>query len=556
MPEQLLDVAQAARLSPIRRRPPTLEERALGGLNQFLREALEMLGARFRSPRANLDHAIRPCQNLRLLSSDRGLRPHQEKDADDPMAPTAIGRSTAGPGLGARARPNKGASTANVPTDLAPSAATAPKAAEATLDAVPEGFAERLFLRSLRSAPLDRFALRALLKAQYLLGLALGQVLARMREAPEPLEAACAQVQAASLLNQLLREALDLLGGRFDKLPERRRPHYTPAQRFRILQLRHLAALNRDDTARLFRVSATTVARWEVEANPVSQTVGSTVTPTPPVRRYNDTVQHLVQTLARLGFGGYAKISQHLARDGWKVAKTSVRRYLRQPRQTGPPAPETKPRRPLTSRSPHHVWHLDLTLVEGFLRGAALSLATLLDSHSRMPLLWRLYESPPTAEQMVALVEDGFQACGRPRHLVVDKAGEFRATHFRERLDAWRVRLRYDSAQNHRANARLERFWLSLKTLLRLTPLPAEPGLSCGDIERDIERAMLYYAYLRPHDSLGGASPAEVYFALPPAHLDAVQPPRGRRGDPPVPAPAGVEFLDGDPRFPFLRKAA
>jgi hypothetical protein len=188
----------------------------------------------------------------------------------------------------------------------------------------------------------------------------------------------------------------------------------------------------------------------------VSQAVGSTVQARPPIRRYNDTVHHLTQSLAGLGFGGYSKISQHLARAGWKVAKTTVRRYLKQPRQPAS-APEAKPRRPLGARFPDHVWHLDITLVEGFLRGAPLSLATLLDSHSRMPLLWRLYDTATTAEQMVALVEDGFRACRKPRHLVVDKGGEFTATHFRERIGAWRVALRYDSAQNHRANARLAR---------------------------------------------------------------------------------------------------
>jgi transposase InsO family protein len=275
------------------------------------------------------------------------------------------------------------------------------------------------------------------------------------------------------------------------------------------------------------------------------------------VRRYNDTVQHLTQNLASLGFGGYKKISQHLARAGWKVAKTTVRRYLQRPHlspQTTTPG--ARPPRPLRTRFPHHIWHLDLTLVEGFLRGASVSLATLLDSHSRMPLLWRLYERHPNAQQMVALVDEGFAGFGRPRYLVVDKGGEFTATQFREQLDAWRVGLRYDSVPNHRANARLERFWRSLKQILRIRPLAPEPPLTTADLEHDIERALLYYAHLRPHEGLGGATPAEVYFAIQPAHLDAVQPPRGCRGDPPVPPPARVDFLDGDHRFPFLRKVA
>jgi hypothetical protein len=76
-----------------------------------------------------------------------------------------------------------------------------------------------------------------------------------------------------------------------------------------LLQLRHSAALSGEDSARIFRASTAAAARWEVEANPVSQAVGSLVEARPPVRRYNDTVHHLTRTLAGLGFGGYGKRS-------------------------------------------------------------------------------------------------------------------------------------------------------------------------------------------------------------------------------------------------------
>ncbi len=55
-----------------------------------------------------------------------------------------------------------------------------------------------------------------------------------------------------------------------------------------------------------------------------------------------------------------------------------------------------------------------------------------------------------------------------------------------------------------------------------------------------VAMALVYYAHFQPHAGLGGATPAEVYHNLEPAHLHAVQPPRGRRGDPPVPPPARV----------------
>jgi transposase InsO family protein len=171
-----------------------------------------------------------------------------------------------------------------------------------------------------------------------------------------------------------------------------------------------------------------------------------------------------------------------------------------------------------------------------------------------MPLAWSLFGQRHTADDITACADIALTHYGKPRYLVVDRDGAFTAHSFRDHIDAWRVSLRFCSADNHRANARLERFWRTLKHgLLRLRP-PAEP-LSVEELERDIARALHYYAHHRPHQGLGGATPAEIYFGHEPAHLKAVQPPRGRRGEPP-PCPLSVDYLDADRRFPFLRRAA
>ena len=405
-------------------------------------------------------------------------------------------------------------------------------------------------MRSLGKASLDKLALRALLKAHHLLGLALAHRLTEMRASDDPIKAAAAEIHTASLLAALLRDALALLGDRFDKLPERQRPHYTPTQRFRILRLKHLLALSQEDAARLFRVSVSTIARWEAMANPESRTIGSTVTPVPPVRRYSDTVHHLTQTLSGLGFGGYDLVARHLARAGWHVATSTVRRYVREPRFPDPqvPVPETATRA-VEARFTHHLWHIDSTLLPGLFGSAARSLTVVLDSFSRMPLVAVMRSAPSDAAAMVALVESAFTDLGTPRYLLADQGGEFVATVFRERIAAWGVALRFCSASHHRANSRLERFWLTLKQQLRVSRVSVPPSAV------EVQRALVYYAFHRPHQGLGGATPAEVYFGLPPAHLRAVQPPRGKRGDPPVRSPAAIDFLDGDERFPILRAA-
>lgn len=59
-----------------------------------------------------------------------------------------------------------------------------------------------------------------------------------------------------------------------------------------------------------------------------------------------------------------------------------------------------------------------------------------------------------------------------------------------------------------------------------------------------------------PHSGLQGATPADAYLGLDSPHIAAVQPPRGRRGDAPVPSPATLAHFEDDNRLPLLRKIA
>jgi len=79
--------------------------------------------------------------------------------------------------------------------------------------------------------------------------------------------------------------------------------------------------------------------------------------------------------------------------------------------------------------------------------------------------------------------------------------------------------------QVNASKAVIERFWRSLKEEL---PLNSDPPLTLGDLEGRLRVSLLHYAYLRPHQALLGAVPAEVYFRIRPAHERAVSPPRGR----------------------------
>lgn len=190
---------------------------------------------------------------------------------------------------------------------------------------------DRLFTAGIRAVP-NRMALSALRKATHLLSLAVAQHLVEARHPGDPLRAVQAKLDEKGLLLAMTELVLDIVAARWDKVPDRQRPHYTPGQRFQILRIKHLLVLSLEDCAKLFRISVSTVARWEAEmtVKPETKAIGTTVRPSPPVRRYADVVHHLVQAMDGLCFGGCRKAAAILARAGWKVAPETVRRYRRE----------------------------------------------------------------------------------------------------------------------------------------------------------------------------------------------------------------------------------
>src|ERR1039457_2449801 len=108
-------------------------------------------------------------------------------------------------------------------------------------------------------------ALPALLRATHLLGLALGSAFGRLRESGATAARLFERGEESALLLIMTREAAGILGARWDKVPERQRPHYPPEERFRILRIRSFLGLSQGETAAMFRVSVETIARWETE---------------------------------------------------------------------------------------------------------------------------------------------------------------------------------------------------------------------------------------------------------------------------------------------------
>jgi transposase InsO family protein len=292
-------------------------------------------------------------------------------------------------------------------------------------------------------------------------------------------------------------------------------------------------------------------------ADPERETVGSTVKPTPPVRRADDVVRSMIQAMARLGLGGQDLMARILARAGWRVSARSVGRYRKErpgPRPTSTDLDPIRPRRPVVARFVNHVWMMDVSQVKQFL-GPDLFMGAVFDAFSRAPLSLQVFPVKPAAKDMARLLRAAARAVGAPRYLITDRGREFTAALFRSAAQRHCAVQRFACHESLYATARLERIWRTLKETAGLYRLRLP--LTAQDLERRLELALLYYLSFRPHEGLRGATPGEAFIGCEPACLSAAEPPRGRRGEMGNPAPFRIDYLDPENRrFPILNPAA
>ncbi len=413
-----------------------------------------------------------------------------------------------------------------------------------------------LHLRSRVDDATEKLALRAALVAANLLGLAAGRFLRELRGRNDPLIEATALLKEAELRASVAWDIVDILGRRLHKIPDRHRPYYSPAHRLRILEIKNFLGWNREVAARLFRICPSTLSNWEKHADPDSKTVGSTVSPIPPITRLADVGRRLVQSMLRLGFGGEDLVAQALTRAGWKVSARSVRRIGRERERPGPVPPTSgvggRPKRPVVARFTNHVWMMDVSVVQALL-GGEFYLAAVFDAFSRAPLALSTYQHKPGASAMARLLRTAARTFGSASYLITDQGREFTGSLFAKTVARLGIVHRFGSTKNIFATARLERFW---RTLKQVSSLRLHPPLTIGDLERRLDVALTHYLCFRPHQGLLGATPAEAFLGLAPACRNAISPPRGRPGEGPPFAPFVIEFLDPEKRdLPFLKAA-
>jgi putative transposase len=379
----------------------------------------------------------------------------------------------------------------------------------------------------------------------------------------------------------MLREELRILGSRMQRIPPHKRPQYLSVERMAILELRAICGWNQAETARHFFVSDETIRAWHRRADD-----DSLLQTTTPVNRFPDFVRYATQQIKLFCPSlGKVKIAETLARAGVHIGKTTVGRILKEkPSDRTESTDNTGKCNRIVSKYPNHTWHADLTVVPiagGFWTNwipNSLSQRwpvcwwqlNVVDHFSRRCMGFAVFKIRPTSEQVTtALATMIKRENAKPKHIIVDQGSEFYCDHFKKTwCEELEILPRFGAVGKHGSIAVVERFHRTFKEILRLMTIPEEQT----EYEEEAQLIVDWYNEHRPHMTLDGKTPNEVYFSRPAASEQPRYEPRVRwprdspcakpqvdiKGEPGDPILLELDCLEGRRHLPIfnVRRAA
>jgi putative transposase len=282
---------------------------------------------------------------------------------------------------------------------------------------------------------------------------------------------------------------------------------------------------------------------------------------------------------------GKVKIAQTLCRAGLHLGTTTVGRILKEQPLPQPQEPPVSTGRVVAAKRPNHVWHVDFTIVP---TGSGLWtswlpfalpqrwpfcwwLAVIVDHFSRRVVSIGVFANRPDCRAVCAVLG---RAIGRantaPKYIICDRDSIFDCDAFRRWVKGKGIQPpRYGAVGKHGSIAVVERLIRTIKdesTRRTLVPLRREA------FRREILSYVDWYNEHRPHTTLDGRTPNEVYFGRRPANRTPRIEPRTRW---PRPSPCAkpqtlvagqpgdrfeleIKRLKGRPHLPIvtLRRAA
>jgi putative transposase len=216
-------------------------------------------------------------------------------------------------------------------------------------------------------------------------------------------------------------------------------------------------------------------------------------------------------------FFGSRKIAAQLRREGELVGRRHVRTLMR---KMGIRTLYRRPRTSIPARGatiyayllenvvierPNQVWASDLTylpMAHGFLY-----LMAILDIASRKVLAWRL-SNTMSADFCVEALEEALGKFGHPEIFNTDQGSQFTSEDWLAPLKARGVAISMDGKGRWIDNVFVERLWRSVK----YEDVYLHAYASGSEARQSLAKYFSFYNGRRVHESLGYATPDEVYF--------------------------------------------
>lgn len=213
---------------------------------------------------------------------------------------------------------------------------------------------------------------------------------------------------------------------------------------------------------------------------------------------------------------GARRIAAQLRREGLRVGRKRIKRYMREMgiQAICPPVNLSKRKlkesvypyllRGVRADHPDQVWGIDITYIR--LRHGWMYLVAVVDWYSRYVVAWELDQTM----EVSFVVRAVRKALGRSRPEIFnsDQGSQFTSPEYIGLLKEAEVRISMDGRGRATDNIFTERLWRSVKY--------EEVYLNDYDSPREARQRLgqylEYYNHGRPHQALGYRTPAEVYF--------------------------------------------
>ena len=214
---------------------------------------------------------------------------------------------------------------------------------------------------------------------------------------------------------------------------------------------------------------------------------------------------------------GSRQMARHLRREGytvgrkrvWLMAKMGLVPIYQRPRTTAPnPEHRIWPYllRDMIIGRPNQVWCTDITYLP--MRRGFLYLVAVMGWATRKVLSWRV-SNTMDVEFCIEALEEALGRYGHPEIFNTDQGSQFTSPRFTGVLQQAGVRISMDGRGRWMDNVLIERLWRSLKyECVHLHAFETGSELRAG-----LSRWISYYNVRRPHSTLAGRTPDEVYGA-------------------------------------------